>query len=76
MCASMADLVVIHSGVDFPGLLYDLTVNGTVDKAPPAQIGKKSKVPLFWLFAAVQQVLKHDKKQFYIEVIPLLLQYE
>jgi predicted ATP-grasp superfamily ATP-dependent carboligase len=51
----------IESGIDFPWLLYQLTVNDTVEPPGPAKIGQKTKVPTIWLFSAIQDLLKSDK---------------
>ena len=51
----------IESGIDFPWLLYELTVNGSIPPAGPAKIGQKTKVPTVWLFSAIQDILKSDK---------------
>ncbi|MCD8570516.1 MAG: ATP-grasp domain-containing protein [Alphaproteobacteria bacterium] len=51
----------VESGIDFPWLLYELTVKGSVPPAGPAKVGQKTKVPTVWLFSAIQDILKSDK---------------
>jgi len=50
----------VESGIDFPWLLYQLTVNGAVEAAAPAQIGTRTKMPYIWLISALSEVLKDD----------------
>jgi predicted ATP-grasp superfamily ATP-dependent carboligase len=51
----------IESGIDFPWLLYQLTINETIGPTGPAKIGQKTKVPTVWLFSAIQDILKSEK---------------
>lgn len=50
----------IVSGVDFPWLLYQMTVTGEVSEASEAKIGQRSKVPGLWLLASIQGIASSD----------------
>jgi len=41
----------IASGVDYPWLLYQLTVEGHVSQAPPPEVGVKTRIPLLGLMS-------------------------
>ncbi|MEQ8657799.1 MAG: ATP-grasp domain-containing protein [Hyphomicrobiales bacterium] len=45
----------ISSGVDFPWMLYEQTVSGTVSDMPRPEIGHQSKLPGLWLLAALEK---------------------
>jgi predicted ATP-grasp superfamily ATP-dependent carboligase len=51
----------VESGINFPWLLYELTVKGSIPPAGTAKIGQKTKVPTVWLLSAIQDILKSDK---------------
>lgn len=51
----------IESGVDYPWLLYELTVKGDVSEVPQARIGTRTKVPLLSLFSALQDISQSDQ---------------
>ncbi len=53
----------IESGIDFPWLLYELTVNGSISSSGEAKIGQKTKVPTVWMFSAIQDMLSSDKNR-------------
>lgn len=50
----------IESGVDFPWLLYEMTVKGEVPEAPLATVGKRTKAPGVWLLSAIQDIASSD----------------
>lgn len=52
----------VESGIDFPWMLYRLTVDGHVEKAGKASIGTKTKVPYVWLISAIKDVTRSDEK--------------
>ena len=51
----------VQSGIDFPWLLYQLTVNGHVDQAGQAEIGKRTKMPYIWLISAIKEAVNSDE---------------
>lgn len=53
----------VESGIDFPWLLYQLTVTGTVEEAGDAKIGTKTKMPYIWLLSAVKGMMEQDDIQ-------------
>ncbi|MBB4314720.1 carboxylate--amine ligase [Roseospira marina] len=46
----------IESGLDYPWLLYRLTVDGAVPEPPPVELGQRTKVPLLWILGAVEDL--------------------
>ena len=50
----------VESGIDFPWLLYKLTVTGSVESAGAAVIGTRTKVPYVWLVSAMSEVVQSD----------------
>lgn len=46
----------VESGIDFPWLLYELTVTGKIIEKQSAIIGTKTKIPLLWFISAVQDL--------------------
>lgn len=53
----------VESGVDFPWLLYELTVTGDIVEDQEAVIGTKTKIPLIWTVAAIDELI-HDESLF------------
>ncbi|MFP4098890.1 MAG: ATP-grasp domain-containing protein [Alphaproteobacteria bacterium] len=51
----------VESGIDFPWLLYKLTVNGEVEEAGEAQEGVRTKMPYVWLVSAVKDAVGKDE---------------
>jgi predicted ATP-grasp superfamily ATP-dependent carboligase len=51
----------VESGIDFPWLLYELCVRGTVAPADPARLGTRTKTPVLWLVSALQEVVEGDE---------------
>ena len=51
----------VDSGIDFPWLLYRLTVDGTVDPSPPAVVGRRTKIPGLWLMGAIRDIAASDE---------------
>jgi len=51
----------IESGVDYPWLLYELTVKGDVSAVPTAKIGTRTKVPVLSLFSALQDISQSEQ---------------
>lgn len=51
----------VESGIDFPWLLYKLTVQAHVEQAGEANIGTRTKMPYIWLVSAVQDVISSDE---------------
>lgn len=52
----------VKSGIDFPWLLYELTVSGHVENAPAAKIGTRTKMPYIWLYSALQDVFSDNEE--------------
>jgi predicted ATP-grasp superfamily ATP-dependent carboligase len=50
----------VKSGIDFPWLLYQLTVKGEIDAPGEAIIGQKTKAPGLWLASMAQDVATSD----------------
>ncbi|TVR03398.1 MAG: ATP-grasp domain-containing protein [Spirochaetaceae bacterium] len=46
----------VESGIDFPWLLYQLTVHGHAPTPRQIAIGKRTKIPGLWLLSAVRDV--------------------
>jgi predicted ATP-grasp superfamily ATP-dependent carboligase len=51
----------VESGIDFPWLLYRLTVEGTVEASAPAKIGRRTKIPGLWLIGAIRDIAASDE---------------
>jgi hypothetical protein len=51
----------VESGVDFPWLLYQLTVDGRIDERPEVRIGSRTKTPGLWLLSAVRDIAGSDE---------------
>lgn len=57
----------ISSGVDFPWMLYEQAVTGTVSEILEPEIGHQSKLPGLWLLAALEKAKsetdEHDRAE-------------
>jgi hypothetical protein len=51
----------VESGIDFPWLLYQMTVEGDCEQPAPARIGTRTKMPGMGLIAAVEEVAESDE---------------
>jgi len=51
----------VESGIDFPWLLYKLTVTGSIEKAPAAKIGTRTKMPYIWLISAIKDAIDNEE---------------
>jgi len=51
----------VESGIDFPWLLYKLTVNGEVEDVGEAEIGTRTKMPYIWLISAVKDAVSSEE---------------
>jgi predicted ATP-grasp superfamily ATP-dependent carboligase len=51
----------VESGVDFPWMLYELAVTGTVSKPAGAILGQRTKVAGLYLLSAIQEVADSDE---------------
>jgi predicted ATP-grasp superfamily ATP-dependent carboligase len=50
----------VESGVDFPWLLYQLTVDGKITDVSHVKIGAKTKVPGLWTLSALQDIAESE----------------
>jgi len=61
----------VESGIDFPWMLYKLTVLGSVEPAGEPAIGTRTKMPVLWpglwLYSAMQDVFGNEEKRAEIE---------
>lgn len=48
------------SGVDFPWLLYELVVTGSVSRAPKPHLGQRTRVGELYLLSALQEIASSD----------------
>lgn len=46
----------VESGVNFPALLYECSVNGDIAHSPEPEIGTRTKLPAVWILNALQEV--------------------
>lgn len=51
----------VESGIDFPWMLYELCVRGTVPEAGPACLGTRTKTPFVWLLSALRDVVDSEE---------------
>ena len=51
----------VESGIDFPWLLYKLTVTGEVEDVSEATIGTRTKMPYIWLISAVKDAISSEE---------------
>lgn len=59
----------VESGIDFPWLLYKLSVTGHIvaDEIDEPEIGVRTKMPFLWIYSALKDVLDNDEKRQEIE---------
>ncbi|TVQ39946.1 MAG: ATP-grasp domain-containing protein [Spirochaetaceae bacterium] len=50
----------VESGIDFPWLLYRLTVSGQTPTPHAIQIGKRTKIPGLWLLGAIHDATNSE----------------
>jgi hypothetical protein len=50
----------VESGIDFPWLLYQLTVFDCIDPPPPAKIGVRTQIPIVSLLSHLQESLDEE----------------
>lgn len=51
----------VESGVDFPWMLYELTVTGKVETPATPKLGQRTKVGGLYLLSAIQEVAESDE---------------
>jgi predicted ATP-grasp superfamily ATP-dependent carboligase len=60
----------VESGIDFPTLLYQLTVEGSLPEIEQkAEIGKRTKLPYIWLISAMEEVFSKEERTKELEEI-------
>jgi predicted ATP-grasp superfamily ATP-dependent carboligase len=51
----------VESGVDFPWLLYELSVTGRISHLPAPRLGQRTKVGGLYLLSAIQEIAESDE---------------
>ncbi len=51
----------VESGVDFPWMLFELTVTGQVSETPRARLGQRTKVAGLFMLSAIQEIAESDE---------------
>lgn len=57
----------VDSGIDFPWMLYELTVLGRVETSGKPDIGSRTKMPYLWLAAAMKDIMDDSEARAVIE---------